>query len=470
MDRFSFLGSVHAEFIDEQYERYLKTPDEIEPSWRAFFQGFDFAKEIYTEDDLEGAGVPEEVIKEFHVLNLIQGYRSRGHLFTKTNPVRMRRTYEPSLAIENFGLSSEDLDTEFNAATELGLSGPATLREIISHLEKIYCQSIGVEYNYIRDPERRTWIKHWIHRNDNQPNLNTKEKQQILHKLNQAVSFEAFLNTKFVGQKRFSIEGAESLIPALDEAVNHAARNGVEEFVLGMAHRGRLNVLTNVFGKPRKQIFSEFEGKAFDDITIDGDVKYHLGHTTIHTTSDGKQVKMNLAPNPSHLEAVDPVVEGIARAKINNDYAMECEKVLPILIHGDAAIAAQGIVYETVQMETLDGYKTGGTLHIVINNQVGFTTNYLDARSSTYCTDVAKVVLAPVLHVNGDDPEALVHAIRLAVEYRQRFKRDIFIDLLCYRKYGHNEGDEPRFTQPLLYKAISKHPNPREIYAQEIDV
>ncbi|MEL0025826.1 MAG: 2-oxoglutarate dehydrogenase E1 component [Schleiferiaceae bacterium] len=468
MDRFSFLGSVHAEFIDEQYERYLKTPDEIEPSWRAFFQGFDFAKEIYTEDDLEGAGVPEEVIKEFHVLNLIQGYRSRGHLFTKTNPVRMRRTYEPSLAIENFGLSSEDLDTEFNAATELGLSGPATLREIISHLEKIYCQSIGVEYNYIRDPERRTWIKHWIHRNDNQPNLNTTEKQQILHKLNQAVSFEAFLNTKFVGQKRFSIEGAESLIPALDEAVNHAARNGVEEFVLGMAHRGRLNVLTNVFGKPRKQIFSEFEGKAFDDITIDGDVKYHLGHTTIHTTSDGKQVKMNLAPNPSHLEAVDPVVEGIARAKINNDYAMECEKVLPILIHGDAAIAAQGIVYETVQMETLDGYKTGGTLHIVINNQVGFTTNYLDARSSTYCTDVAKVVLAPVLHVNGDDPEALVHAIRLAVEYRQRFKRDIFIDLLCYRKYGHNEGDEPRFTQPLLYKAISKHPNPREIYAKKL--
>jgi len=235
-----------------------------------------------------------------------------------------------------------------------------------------------------------------------------------------------------------------------------------------MAHRGRLNVLTNVFGKPRRQIFSEFEGKAFDDITIDGDVKYHLGHTTVHTTSDGKQVKMNLAPNPSHLEAVDPVVEGIARAKINNDYGMDCEKVLPILIHGDAAVAAQGIVYETVQMEQLDGYKTGGTLHIVINNQVGFTTNYLDARSSTYCTDVAKVVLAPVLHVNGDDPEALVHATRLAVEYRQRFKRDIFIDLLCYRKYGHNEGDEPRFTQPILYKAISKHPNPREIYAQKL--
>ena len=468
MDRFSFLGSIHAQLIDDQYEHYLKNPDGIEPSWRAFFQGYDFAKEIYSEEDLEGAGVPEEVIKEFHVLNLIQGYRSRGHLFTKTNPVRMRRSYEPTLDIENFGLSKDDLDTPFNAATELGLPGATKLREIISHLEAIYCQSTGVEYNYIRDPERRTWIKNWIHKDDNQPKLSIEEKKQILHKLNQAVSFESFLNTKFVGQKRFSIEGAEALIPGLDEAVNHGARYGVKEFVLGMAHRGRLNVLTNVFGKPRKQIFSEFEGKAFDDVTIDGDVKYHLGHTTVHKTVDGKEVVMNIAPNPSHLEAVDPVVEGIARAKINNDYGMESGKVLPILIHGDAAVAAQGVVYETLQMEKLAGYSTGGTLHIVINNQVGFTTNYLDARSSTYCTDIAKVILAPVLHVNGDDPEALVHAMRLAIEYRQRFQRDIFIDLLCYRKYGHNEGDEPRFTQPLLYKAISKHPNPREIYAQRL--
>ena len=468
MDRFSFLGSVHAQLIDDQYERYLKNPDGIEPSWRAFFQGYDFAKEIYSEEDLVGTGVPEEVIKEFHVLNLIQGYRSRGHLFTKTNPVRMRRSYEPTLDIENFGLTKDDLDTPFNAATELGLPGATKLREIITHLEAIYCQSTGVEYNYIRDPERRTWIKNWIHKDDNQPKLSIEEKKHILHKLNQAVSFESFLNTKFVGQKRFSIEGAEALIPGLDEVVNHGARHGVKEFVLGMAHRGRLNVLTNVFGKPRKQIFSEFEGKAFDDDTIDGDVKYHLGHTTVHTTVDGKEVVMNIAPNPSHLEAVDPVVEGIARAKINNDFGMESGKVLPILIHGDAAVAAQGVVYETVQMEKLAGYSTGGTLHIVINNQVGFTTNYLDARSSTYCTDVAKVILAPVLHVNGDDPEALVHAIRLAIEYRQRFQRDIFIDLLCYRKYGHNEGDEPRFTQPLLYKAISKHPNPREIYAQRL--
>ena len=468
MDRFSFLGSVHAEFIDQQYQRYLSDPDNTEPSWRAFFQGFDFAKEVYSEDHLEGDSVPKEVIKEFHVLNLIQGYRSRGHLFTKTNPVRERREYKPTLDLENFGLVQDDLETEFSAATELGASGPRTLRKIVEHLEAIYCQSTGVEYNYIRDPERRTWIKNWIHENDNQPSLSTEDKKQILHKLNEAVSFEAFLNTKYVGQKRFSIEGAESLIPGLDEAINHGARQGVEEFILGMAHRGRLNVLTNIFGKPREQIFSEFEGKAFDDITIDGDVKYHLGHTTLHTTSDGISVKMNIAPNPSHLEAVDPVVEGIARAKINNDYQHDNKKVLPILIHGDAAIAAQGVVYETVQMERLDGYQTGGTLHIVINNQVGFTTNYKDARSSTYCTDVAKVILAPVLHVNGDDPEALVHSMRLSIEYRQRFNRDIFIDLLCYRKYGHNEGDEPRFTQPILYRAISKHPNPREIYAKKL--
>ena len=271
-----------------------------------------------------------------------------------------------------------------------------------------------------------------------------------------------------MGQKRFSIEGAESLIPGLDEAVNHGARHGVKEFVLGMAHRGRLNVLTNIFGKPREQIFSEFEGKAFDDVTIEGDVKYHLGYTTVHETIDGHSVKMNIAPNPSHLEAVGPVVEGITRAKINKDYNFEGNKVLPILIHGDAAIAAQGVVYETIQMEMLDGYKTGGTLHIVINNQVGFTTNYKDARSSTYCTDIAKVILAPVLHINGDDPEALVHAMRLAIEYRQRYERDVFIDLLCYRKYGHNEGDEPRFTQPILYKAIAAHMNPREIYTQKL--
>ncbi len=469
MDRFSFLGSVHIGFIDDLYEKYLKDPDSIEPSWRAFFQGYDFSKEMYGDDPVGTVDQQalENVRREFLVLDLIHGYRTRGHLFTETNPVRARRKYEPTLDIENFGLSKDDLKTEFMAATEIGLEGPATLEKIVEHLRNMYCRSIGVEFMYIRKPEVTDWIKNWLHQNENSTIFNEEQKMRILHKLNEAVAFEAFLNTKFVGQKRFSIEGAESLIPAIDFAVEYAAELGVEEFVMGMAHRGRLNVLSNIFGKPRKQIFSEFEGKAFVEDEFDGDVKYHLGYST-KSHHLGHDVKLNLSPNPSHLEAVDPVVEGIARAKINNDYNGDQSKVMPILIHGDAAVAAQGVVYEVVQMETLSGYATGGTLHIVINNQVGFTTNYLDARSSTYCTDIAKVILAPVLHVNGDDPEALVHAVRFATAYRQKFHKDVFIDLLCYRKYGHNEGDEPRFTQPLLYKEISKHPNPREIYSKQL--
>lgn len=470
MDRFSFLGSAHIGFIDELYDKYLKDPDSIEPSWRAFFQGYDFSKEMYGDDPIGTVDEQalDDVRREFLVLDLINGYRTRGHLFTETNPVRTRRQYSPTLAIENFGLTEDDLNREFMAATEVGLDGPASLKRIVEHLQNMYCRSIGVEFMYIRNPEVTDWIKKWLHQNENSTNFSKKDKLRILHRLNEAVSFESFLNTKFVGQKRFSIEGAESLIPALDFAVEYAMQEGVEEFVMGMAHRGRLNVLSNIFGKPRKQIFSEFEGKAFVDDEFDGDVKYHLGYSTT-SILEGKTVKLNLAPNPSHLEAVDPVVEGITRAKINNDYGGDRSKVMPILIHGDAAVAAQGVVYEVLQMESLSGYGTGGTLHIVINNQVGFTTNYLDARSSTYCTDIAKVILAPVLHVNGDDPEALVHAIRFATAYRQKFNKDVFIDLLCYRKYGHNEGDEPRFTQPLLYKEIAKHPNPREIYSKKLE-
>ncbi len=473
MDRFSFLGNTNADFVDELYEKYLVTPDEVEPSWRAFFQGFDFAKESYNGEEtlLMNNGqecIPPEVIQEFKVIALIQDYRKRGHLFTLTNPVRTRRTYSPNLAIENYGLSDADLDTVFNAAKETGLPQADTLRNILTHLNAIYCQSIGVEFTHIRNPEIITFIKSWVHKNDNLPQLNLGEKKRILHKLNEAVAFESFLNTKFVGQKRFSIEGAESLIPSLDFAIKKAAELGVAEFVLGMAHRGRLNVLTNIMGKPQREIFSEFEGKRFTEKEFDGDVKYHLGYSTTAKLDNGGTVKLNLAPNPSHLEAVNPVVEGIARAKINNDYDADRSKVMPILIHGDAAIAAQGIVYEVLQMERLVGYETGGTLHIVINNQVGFTTNYLDARSSTYCTDVAKTVMAPVMHVNGDDVEAVCHAMHFATEYRQRFNRDVFIDLLCYRKYGHNEGDEPRFTQPLLYKAIARHPNPRDIYNKKL--
>ncbi len=463
MDKYSFLGAVHSNMIEMMYDQYIQNPDSVDEGWRSFFQGFDFAKEIYSEDD----EVPETFKKEFRVINLINAYRTRGHLFTKTNPVRERRKYTPSLAIEHFDLEEADLEIVFQAGSTVGI-GPATLQEIITHLEQVYCQSIGVEYMYIRKPEEVEWIKNRLHQNNNTPTFNVDQKKHILHKLNQAVAFENFLHTKYVGQKRFSLEGAESLIPALDALIERGADLGVEEYVMGMAHRGRLNVLANIFNKTYKDIFTEFEGKEYEDALFDGDVKYHLGFTSEQACDNGKKVKMSLSPNPSHLEAVDPVVEGISRAKIDDKYAGNNKKLVPILIHGDAALAGQGVVYEVIQMAQLDGYKTGGTIHVVINNQIGFTTNYLDARSSTYCTDVAKVTLSPVFHVNGDDVEAVVHAMQIATEYRQKFGKDVFIDLLCYRKYGHNEGDEPRFTQPLLYKAISKHKNPREIYNQKL--
>jgi 2-oxoglutarate dehydrogenase E1 component len=465
MDKFSFLNAAHTAHFAQLYDQYLINPDSVEPSWRAFFQGFDFGIENGAE--FADAEVPENVLKEFQVVKLIDGYRGSGHLFTRTNPVRERRKYKPTLAIENFGLSHNDLHTVFSAGEIIGI-GPATLADIIVHLERIYCESIGLEYMFIRHPQRVSWIQKWINKNGNHPNFSTDEKKHILKKLNEAVTFESFLHTKYVGQKRFSLEGGESLIPALDALIEGAAKEGVEEFVVGMAHRGRLNTLTNIFGKPAQDIFSEFDGKDYEEEVFDGDVKYHLGWTSKRQTDGGYQVNMNIAPNPSHLEAVNAVVEGIARAKQEKNYEGNTRKVMPILIHGDAAIAGQGVVYEVVQMAQLDGYRTGGTVHIVVNNQIGFTTNYLDGRSSTYCTDVAKVTLSPVLHVNADDAEAVVHAMHFALAYRNRFSRDVFIDLLGYRKYGHNEGDEPRFTQPKLYKAISKHKNPRDIYAEKL--
>ncbi|NDV43210.1 2-oxoglutarate dehydrogenase E1 component [Flagellimonas sediminis] len=481
MDKYSFLNAAHTSFFAELYDKYLTNPDSIEPSWRAFFQGFDFGLESSLDDlgiESEKTGMvvltngrqvemPETLQKEFQVIRLIDGYRTRGHLFTKTNPVRERRKYEPTLEIVNFGLTQDDMGTVFDAGKILGI-GPSTLKEIIAHLESIYCNSIGVEYMYIRTPERIQWIQDWLNVNDNRPNFTADEKKNILRKLNEAVSFESFLHTKYVGQKRFSLEGNETLIPALDVIIEKAADKGVKQFVMGMAHRGRLNVLTNIFGKSPKDIFSEFDGKDYEETIFDGDVKYHLGWTSMRETDSGKMVNMNIAPNPSHLETVNSVVEGIARAKQDHDHSDNVSEVLPILVHGDAAFAGQGVVYEVIQMARLEGYHTGGTIHVVVNNQIGFTTNYLDARSSTYCTDVGKVTLSPVLHVNADDAEAVVHAATFALEYRMRYQRDVFLDLLGYRKYGHNEGDEPKFTQPLLYKAIAKHDNPRDIYAQKL--
>jgi len=464
MDPYSFLNTAHTAYFAELYDQYLINPDAVEPSWRAFFQGFEFGIDKVEKGEFH---IPENILKEFKVVKLINGYRTRGHLFTNTNPVRQRRTYTPNLDLANFDLSDDDLIEEFDAGEIIGI-GRTSLQNIIIHLERIYCTSIGIEYMYIRTPERIKWIQNYLNDNDNKPKLSDDQRKHILKKLIQANSFESFLHKKYVGQKRFSLEGGETLIPALDLIFERAAEKGVKEFIVGMAHRGRLNTLSNIFGKPAKEIFSEFDGKDYEDQVFDGDVKYHLGWTSKRKSDKGIDIYLNIAPNPSHLESVGPVVQGIARAKQDKYFENSKENVLPLIIHGDAAVAAQGVVYEVAQMERLKGYSTSGTIHIVVNNQVGFTTNYIDGRSSTYCTDVGKVNLCPILHVNADDVEAVIHAANFALEYRMKFKRDVFIDLLGYRRYGHNEGDEPRFTQPKLYKSISNHPNPKEIYSKKL--
>ncbi len=466
MDPFSYIGNGDVNAVEDLFIQFKKDPGSVDKTWQDFFKGFEFARADF--DTSGGAAVvPENVSKEFKVINLINGYRIRGHLFTKTNPVRQRRKYKPDMSVEVFGLSEKDLDTMFEAGNELGI-GRAKLRDIIAHLEITYCNSIGAEYMFIRNPVLLKWIQERMEKTKNLPTFSKTEKNEILHKLTEAVVFENFLATKFVGQKRFSLEGGESFLPALNALINRGIELGVEDYVIGMAHRGRLNVLANIMHKPAKDIFAEFEGRPSEDSLFDGDVKYHMGYSSDFHTKDGKNIHISLTPNPSHLETVAPVVQGITRAKMDHRHNGDYKKVCPIIVHGDAAIAGQGIVYEVIQMAHLEAYKVGGTIHFIINNQVGFTTNYMDARSSTYCTDVAKVTKCPVFHVNGDDVEALCLVARMAMEYKLSFRKDVFIDVLCYRKYGHNEGDEPRFTQPLLYKEIARHPNPKEIYAKKL--
>ncbi len=465
MEKISYIPNAHPEFIEAVYREYQKDPDSVESGWRHFFEGYELA--LSTDGRAATSKAPEHVLKEFKVLNLIQAYRTRGHLFTQTNPVRTRRKYRPTLDLENFNLDEKDLDTVFQAGTEIGI-GPASLRSIVDHLRETYCRSVGAEFMFIREPGQVWWLKAKMESQKNNPNFSVDDKRHILDKLNQAVVFENFLHTKFVGQKRFSLQGGETLIPGLDAIVEKGAEMGIEEFVIGMPHRGRLNVLANILNKSYQEIFTEFEGEEYAESVFAGDVKYHLGYTSRIKTRHGKEVQLTLAPNASHLESVDPVVQGIARAKMELNFRDDYTRVAPILIHGDAAMAGQGIVYEVIQMSQLPAYHTGGTIHLIVNNQLGFTTNYLEGRSSTYCTDVAKVILSPVFHVNADDVEAVVYAIQLAMEYRQMFHTDIFIDLLGYRKYGHNEGDEPRFTQPKLYDIIAKHPDPREIYNRKL--
>lgn len=466
MDKFSSVGNQELAAIEDMYQTYLGNPESVDKSWQQFFAGFELARTNFKQKPVLVQS--DKIDKEFAILNLILGYRQRGHLFTKTNPVRNRRKYTPTLDIENFGLEKKDLETVFQAGNEIGI-GPATLKDIIEHLDATYCRSVGVEFVYMRHPEVVNWLKQRMESTRNSQDFSDEKRRHFFYHLKLAVGFENFIHKKFVGQKRFSLEGAETLIPSLDAVIEKGAELGIEEFVIGMAHRGRLNVLANILEKPYENIFKEYTGKEYEDDISQGDVKYHLGYENEVTTDLGKKVKLKLIPNPSHLETVAPIVEGVVRSQIDSLYNKNFDKAAAIIIHGDAAIATQGVVYETIQMSQLDGYKTGGTIHLVVNNQVGFTTSYLEARSSTYCTDVAKVTRSPVFHVNGDDVEALIYTVQLAMEFRQKFKSDVFIDILCYRKYGHNEGDEPRFTQPMLYKIIEKHPNPRDIYSEKLN-
>lgn len=460
MDDLSYLNNADNEAIEELYRLFKKDPSQVETGWRRFFEGFEFSGKVSAGGEALKPG-------EFKVIDLINEYRKRGHLFTLTNPVRTRRKYTPTLDIENFGLSKSDLDTVFEAGTEIGI-GPATLTDILDHLRQTYCQSVGVEFAYIRRLDLHNWLKERMESVRNTPGFGREKKIAVLQQLSRAVLFEKFLHKKFTGQKRFSLEGCESLIPALDAIIEKGSEMGVDEFVIGMPHRGRLNVLANILGKPYQDIFNEFAGKELEDEYLLGDVKYHLGFSSERQTRRGKKVQLSLAPNPSHLETVGPVVEGIVRSKMESDFNGDSNKIVPIVIHGDASIAGQGVVYETLQMSELKGYGTGGTIHLVVNNQIGFTTSYLEARSSVYCTDVAKTTQCPIFHVNADDVEAVVYTVELAVELREIFHRDVFIDLLGYRKYGHNEGDEPRFTQPVLYKIIEQHPDPRQIYIRKL--
>ncbi len=467
MDPFSYVANADTHVIADLYEAYKQDPNSVDSSWRDFFKGFDFSQTWLTDAPVGNAADSAHVQKEMAVISLIKAFRSRGHLLSKTNPVRERKDRQPRLGLADYALSDADLDTVFQAGVFLGI-GPATLRQIQDALHKIYAGTIGFEYSYIREVATKEWLRNKIEKEALSFNPSIEKKKHILQKLNEAVVFENFLGTKYLGQKRFGLEGGESTIAGLDAIINTSADLGVMEAMIGMAHRGRLNVLANIMHKSYESIFDGFEGNVPNEIHGDGDVKYHLGYSSKHISPNGSEISLKLAPNPSHLEAVNPLVEGFCRASADAHYSGDYSKVMPILIHGDAAVAGQGIVYEVTQMAKLKGYSTGGTIHFVINNQVGFTTDFEDARSAIYCTDVAKIIDAPVFHVNGDDPEAVVFVSRIAAEFRQEFGRDVFVDMVCYRRNGHNESDEPRFTQPTLYANITNHPNPREIYTQKL--
>jgi 2-oxoglutarate dehydrogenase E1 component len=467
MSKFSYLSNAHPEYIENLYKDYLKDENTVEPELKKFFEGFDFANQHYPQNGAEnGTGISTDELKVFQ---LIEAYRNNGHLLADTNPIRKRKDRQARLDLSDFGLSEKDLQTTFHAGNMIGI-GKSTLENIVAHLKQCYCGTIGIQYNYVRDPEEQSWLRKQTENNPSFKQFDIKKKEDIFRKLNKAVVFEQFLGKKYIGEKRFSLEGGETAIPALIAIIDTATttETPVHEVVIGMAHRGRLNVLTNIMGKTYEEIFSEFEGNEPAKTMGDGDVKYHLGFRSTYIAANGKEVHLELMPNPSHLEAVNPVLEGFTRAKADVIYESNYDKILPIVIHGDAAVAGQGVVYETLQMEKLKGYRTGGTIHFVINNQIGFTTDFDDARSSDYCDSIAKTVDAPIVQVNGDDVEAVIFVAEMAAKYRQKFNKDIFIDMVCYRKHGHNESDDPKYTQPRLYAAISKHKDVRELYSVKL--
>jgi 2-oxoglutarate dehydrogenase E1 component len=464
---FTHLSSSDITFIDSLYDTYRSTPEAVDESWQRFFQGFEFSE---SGSGLSaGSGFSDQQWRaEFNVFRLIQSFRTRGHLLADTNPIRPRKDRQARISLAEYGLSEADRTTIFQCGEFVGL-GPASLQDILDHLKKIYCGKIGFQYMHSNNTDIRRWMREKIETTAKNIDLSLVKKKRILQKLNEANVFENFLQTKYVGQKRFSLEGGETTIPALDAIINKGAELGAHEFIIGMAHRGRLNVLANTVGKTYEYIFTEFEGGSIEEQQgHSGDVKYHMGFTTVQKTINDQEVYVKLLPNPSHLETVAPVAIGYSRALLDNHYNSDQSKVIPIIIHGDASVAGQGVVYEALQMSKLKGYAVGGSIHFVINNQIGFTTDFEDGRSSQYCVSIAKAVEAPIIQVNGDDPEAVVYAVELAVEFRQKFNEDIFIDMVCYRKYGHNEGDEPRYTQPNLYELITKHKNPRELYLDQL--
>jgi 2-oxoglutarate dehydrogenase E1 component len=476
----SFTGNITPQWIEAHYLLWCDAPEQVGAEWRAFFNGFELGEgELTGKECLD----PEQAKRESAVHYLIHRHRDIGHLLACTDPLSPCKIDHPLLALTAFGLEPADLERTFyvkkcmRSTQRENPPGPAgikaelkatTLREILAIMRETYCRSIGVEFMHIQEPAERQWMIDRMEPIRNHPEFSLAERLAILAKLKEAALFEGFLNKKFMGQTRFSLEGGEALIPLLDSIVDQASSLGVTNLILGMPHRGRLNVLANVFRRPLENIFAEFTDNIEQGVVGEGDVKYHRGFSVDVTRNDGPSIHMTMAANPSHLEAINPVVEGKCRARQDRMSEGASHRVLPVLIHGDAAFAGQGVVAETLNLSQLSGYRTGGTLHIVLNNQIGFTTLPVDARSSCYATDAAKMVMAPIFHVHGEDPEAVIHASRLALEYRQAFARDVVVEVICYRRHGHNEGDEPYFTQPLMYEKIRERPPVHEIYASRL--